>query len=146
MTTNKLVRLDDVLTTINKWVWIKSWNHTTRITWSIEDNILALTTYTEPTKWSNHAILQEYIDASSSTSSIRTLLLDIQSRLTEWMEYVVWGIYEFSDDGKEWKSANLESFETRLGFHDKIRPISPISSEELQAIELLKSLNYTVTK
>jgi hypothetical protein len=62
MTTNKLVRLDDVLTTINKWVWIKSWNHTTRITWSIEDNILALTTYTEPTKGNNYAPIIELLE------------------------------------------------------------------------------------
>ena len=43
----------------------------------------------------NHQLLQKYIDATAESSSIKTLLLDIQSRLIEPMEYEIGKEYEF---------------------------------------------------
>jgi hypothetical protein len=147
-TTNKLVRLEDVIHIVSNYPYsVSIWSWITK-------EMLSLPTYSEPTKWSNHALLQEYIDKLNTTDMVDSysMLRAIQSRLTEWMEYEIGKEYEFSDDRENWMIRELFWF---LGSipnwnwisvsYNYTRPIS-ISSEEQQAIELLKSLNYTVTK
>jgi hypothetical protein len=140
-TTNKLVRLEDVIHIVSNYPYsVSIWSWITK-------EMLSLPTYSEPTKWSNHALLQEYIDKLNTTDMVDSysMLRAIQSRLTEWMEHEIGKEYEFSDDGKNWNEMIFEWHSTGSCTWNHIRPIS-IYSEEQQAIELLKSLNYTVTK
>ena len=86
-TTNKLVSLESVMSILYHGV----------SQGDIDTAVRNLPTYPEPTKWSNHAILQEYIDAiakipnstptSFDSESLIKQLKEIQSRLTEWTEY-----------------------------------------------------------
>ena len=79
-TTNKLVRLDDVL----------------NILWSdfAAKKIKLLPTYPEPTKGSNYALLQSKLDNWARTiewkdSEVREFIKEIQSKLIEPMEYEI---------------------------------------------------------
>jgi hypothetical protein len=160
MTTNKLVRLEDVLAICNEILDDLS----TNTVQSIEKSSLQmepmretyrkvqyLPTYPEPTKWSNHALLQEYIDKEDVMTSWYTIeiLKEIQSRLTEWTEYEIGKEYEFSDDWEEWETGEFYGYcmntPTWRVQRNHIRPIQ-VSQEEQKAIELLKSLNYKITK
>jgi hypothetical protein len=82
-TTNKLVSLDDVYAVFN------SSKSTVPVT--IRTAIYALPTYPEPTKGSNYALLQEYIDSEESVKNgyFADILKEIQSQLTEGVEYEI---------------------------------------------------------
>jgi hypothetical protein len=136
MTTNKLVRLEDVLKIINT----KNTNEN-----DIEKCIYALHTYPEPTKWSNHALLQEYIDSEGSTYT-QNILEEIQSRLTEWTEYDIGKEYEFSDDGEYWVTDRFMWYAGVKVCKEYIRPIQPVSPELTSAISVLEANWYTVCK
>jgi hypothetical protein len=147
-TTNKLVRLEDVIHIVSNYPYpVSIWSWITK-------EMLSLPTYPEPTKWTNHALLQGYIDNEDEQTSWYTIeiLKEIQSRLTEGTEYKIDSLYEFSSDDSKWESWYLLDFRYRqqdweelMRSANHIRPIS-ISSEELHAIELLKKSWYTVTK
>jgi hypothetical protein len=164
MTTNKLVRLDDVMVILENTMWSTDW-YTTTIWLSVVPKINALPTYPEPTKWSNNALLQEYIDMypyrddetgmdlHAQHNDFHWCLYDIQSQLTERVEYEIGKEYEFSDDGKNWRTlecfwflGSIPNWNWSSISYNYIRPIPPISSEELQAIELLERSWYTVSK
>jgi Na+/phosphate symporter len=96
----------------------------------------------------NKDILQEYIDAvvripkytptSFDSESLIRQLKEIQSQLTEGVEYKIGEEYEFSDDGKEWKKGFFTGYQEDYNeAYNHIRPLS-ISSEEQQAIELME--------
>jgi hypothetical protein len=114
--------------------------------------LISLPTYPEPINWSNHAIIQEYVENECtddmSKYEVAAMLWRLQSELTEWTEYEIGKEYEFSDDEKKWNKKKFVWYYSDGEYHciwNHIRPIS-ISSKEQQAIELLKSLNYIVTK
>jgi hypothetical protein len=152
MTTNKFVRLEDVQKILGDSKQCLISNET----WN---KIESIPTYPEPTKWSNHALLEEYIDKESIDDmwkfEIKWLLEEIQSRLTEWTEYEVGKEYEVSMDWDSWFRRIFSAYqvEHRLWYEkhgwelwNHIRPIQPVSPELTSAISVLEANWYTVCK
>lgn len=144
-TTNKLVRLEDARKII------EDIYHTAQIVDSI-NALDALPTYPEPTKWSNHALLQGYIardyQENLAPYEVVAMLKDIKSQLTEWTEYEIGKEYEFSDDGYTWDQGEFIGvwYGRKCWFYWKhIRPIQ-VSTELTSAISVLEANWYTVCK
>lgn len=104
------------------------------------------------TPTTNKEILQNHIDNIYLIPNvdIKELLIDIQSKLIEPMEYEIGSIYEFSDDGKIWEKRKFlwyvsEAFRStwRMNY---IRPIQ-VPPEITSAISLLEATGeYVITK
>ena len=156
-TTNKLFKWEDVQQMLedkklnNPW---KQWEtiHKNLLLDELIVDLCELPTYPEPIKWSNHALLQEYIDWEDEQTSWYTIeiLQEIQSRLTEWTEYEDDKEYEFSVDGEKWYKWKLSGYtmytSVDSSYYKYIRPISPISPELTSAISVLEANWYTVCK
>ena len=155
-TTNKLVSLESVMEIVSNFAI------NTKFLMEISTEIESLPTYPEPTKWSNHALLQEYIDRYNLNTLLRFdawdivwVLQEIQSRLTEWTEYEIGKEYEFLVIWEEntWQrgiftayswfyNSSTGGWETTSEY---IRPIQ-VSPELTSAMAVLEANWYTVSK
>lgn len=100
------------------------------------------------TPTTNHELLQEYIDGLNTADyvDVYSLLISIQSRLIEPMEYEIGKSYHFSNDGEEWYTEKFTGYGS--DYNDDYRYIRHIKvpNEITSAISLLEKEGYTITK
>lgn len=107
------------------------------------------------TPTTNHELLQEYITREHAMIityvELIGMLKEIQSKLIEPMEYEIWDLYEFSNDGKEWNKQKFVWYHSQDSYMlhcrwNHIRPLT-ILPEITSAISLLEATGeYVISK